>query len=265
MSLGAWGGIGRFAGDAFASNMLPGYTRETHVKQVMIGLLAALLLAGCAGPIQRKDGVNSQKSFTIERLAKTDTDVVTEIAQREALHSCRTLMEKLYRRNPAEFHKVGLETPEVAANRLFGELDHWEQSDLRQIDWEKEWRNAFRDDFAGDRVHAFMSALTVMLLASYDNKQTFYMTDQLDPQKLYNSARNIEVALWKLNSARQPNGAPYLFANSIEPGQVNLSFEREFGRLITIQDFLALVVEDGGNRSITRAVQGAARFVFLPI
>jgi hypothetical protein len=45
----------------------------------------------------------------------------------------------------------------------------------------------------------------------------------------------------------------------------NLSFEREFGKLIAQQDLLALILEDRSNRSISRVFQNAAAFAFLPL
>lgn len=230
-------------------------------------LLVASMLAGCAnGPIQRKDGSQSQRGFVIENLAKSDVDQVTEISQREALRHLRVLTEKLYRRNPAEFRKAGLPSVEVATEQLFANLATWPTSPLRQSDWERDFRAAFREDFAGDRVHAYMSAMLAMVMTAYDHKQAFYITDQLDAQKLYNSARNIETAVWKLSNARTADGlVPILLTNSMDNGAQNLSFEREFGKLIAEQDVLALVIEDSSNRVISRAMQNAASFVFLPL
>lgn len=55
-----------------------------------------------------------------------------------------------------------------------------------------------------------------------------------------------------------PRGEPLLRANGPDgSGGVNPSFEREFGKLIGIEDTLAKVVEDKSNRAI--------RFGFLPI
>ena len=230
-------------------------------------VLAAGLLAGCAnGPIQRKDGGQSQRGFAIENLAKSDVDQVTEITQREALRHLRVLTEKLYRRNPAEFRKAGLPSVEVATEQLFANLSVWPTSALRKSDWERDFRAAFREDFAGDRVHAYMSAMLAMVMTAYDHKQAFYITDQLDAQKLYNSARNIETALWKLSNARAADGVtPVLLTNSMDGEVQNLSYEREFGKLIAAQDLLALVVEDSSNRVISRTVQNMASFVFLPL
>jgi len=235
-------------------------------QRVWVLVLVAGLLTGCAnGPIQRKDGRQSQRGFVIENLAKSDVDQVTEIHQREVLRHLRVLTEKLYRRNPAEFRKAGLPSVEVATEQLFMNLAIWPTSPLRRSDWERDFRAAFREDFPGDRVHAYMSAMLAMVMTVYDHKQAFYITDQLDAQKLYNSARNIETALWKLSNARALDGAPVLLTNSMEGEIQNLSFEREFGKLIAAQDLLALVIEDSSNRVISRTVQNMASFVFLPL
>lgn len=235
--------------------------------RVWVFVLLAGLLAGCAnGPIQRKDGRQSQRSFAIENLAKSDVDQVTEIHQREVLRHLRVLTEKLYRRNPAEFRKAGLPSAEVATEQLFANLTVWATSPLRRSDWERDFRMAFREDFAGDRVHAYMSAMLAMVMTAYDHKQAFFITDQLDAQRLYNSARNIETALWKLSNARALDGlTPILLTNSMDGEIQNLSFEREFGKLIAAQDLLALVIEDSSNRVISRTVQNMASFAFLPL
>jgi hypothetical protein len=110
-----------------------------------------------------------------------------------------------------------------------------------------------------------MSALTGMVMASYDYKTAFYVVDRVEPQKLYNAARNIEVAVWKLSNAKLANGNKVLVSNSIEADIQNLSFEREFGKLIANQDLLALIIEDRSSRTFSRIIQNATAFRFLPI
>jgi hypothetical protein len=187
------------------------------------------------------------------------------MTQREALKSLKLLTEKLYRRNPQEFRKSGQATAEDASAHIFEQIAKWPESSLRQANWEERFKLAFLDGYSGDRVQAFMSALTCMLMASYDHKTEFFLTDSLSAQKLYNSARNIEVAVWKLSSAKLPGGMKFLISNSMEGDAPNLSFEREFGKLIAQQDLMALIIEDKSNRSISRAFQNVATFVFLPI
>ena len=93
----------------------------------------------------------------------------------------------------------------------------------------------------------------------------FYLTDTLDPQKLYNSARNIEIAAWKLANARDARGQPLLISNETSGDVLNLSFEREFGKMIAYQDVMAEVAAQRTNRIIRRVVQTVAAAVFLPI
>jgi hypothetical protein len=228
--------------------------------------LAMLLLAGCTHQeIQRPDGGLSTREFSVANLAKTDIDIAAELTQREALKTLRALTEKLYKRNPQEYHKAGLETVEAATARLFDEIPKWPESHLAKLNWEENFKLAFLDGYSGDRVHAYMSALTSMVMAAYNHKTQVFFTEDLSAQKLYNSARNIEVAVWKLSNAKQANGNRYLVSNTLEGDVPNLSYEREFGKLIAYQDLLAVVIEDRGNRTISRVFQGAASFIFLPI
>lgn len=225
-----------------------------------------IALTGCASEgIQRKDGVASARAFSPADLAKGAADMMAELSQRESLKSLKLLTEKLYRRNPQEFRKSGQESAEAASARIFEQIPKWAESPSNQPNWEENFKLAFLEGYSGDRVQAFMSALTSMLLASYNYKTEFFLTDTLSAQKLYNSARNIEVAVWKLSNAKQPNGTKVLLSNSMEGEIANLSFEREFGKLIAQQDMMALIIEDTSNRSISRAFQGVATFVFLPI
>jgi hypothetical protein len=229
-------------------------------------LLAALVLSGCSTQtIKHRDGSQSAREFSMSNLAKSDVDIASELAQREALKSLKLLTEKLYRRNPQEYRKAKLDSVDAATARLFDEVPNWPQSHLAKLNWEEYFQLTFLDGYSGDRVYAFMSALTSMVMASYNHKNRFFITDELSAQKLYNSARNIEVAVWKLSHARQPSGTPYLISNTLEGEVQNLSFEREFGKLIADQDLLALIIEDRSNRAITRTLQSVASFVFLPI
>jgi hypothetical protein len=228
----------------------------------LCALLMLATLPGCSSQeIKRKDGASSFRPFHASFLAKSDIDMLAEISQREQLSVIRRITEKLYRRNPQEFHKSGHADIEAACAQLLNQV----QQEVRPPDWEPLFRLSFQEHYVGDRVQAFMTALTSMLMASYDYKSDFFLPDSLAAQKLYNSARNIEVAVWKLSNARHPSGGLVLISNSIDSEVANLSFEREFGKLIAQQDMLALVMEDRSNRSISRVFQNVAAFVFFPI
>jgi len=124
---------------------------------------------------------------------------------------------------------------------------------------------ALKPEYSGDRVFAFGVGLASTVFLSYDGKTAFYLTDSLDPQKLYNSARNIEIAAWKLANARNARGEPLLVSNEKTDDVANLSFEREFGKMIAYQDVMAEVAAQRTNRVIRRVVQTLATAVFLPI
>lgn len=236
------------------------------MRKIYLPALACLLLAGCAGSsIQRKDGSSPARNFSVAQLAKGDADVLSELTQREVFKGLRVLTEKLYRRNPQEYRKAGLNSVEAASAQLFDQLGNWSQAPLAQANWEDNFRLAFQESYTGDRVYAFMGALTSMLMAAYNHKTEFFLLDDLSAQKLYNSARNIEVAVWKLSSARTAQGNRFLLSNSMEGDTQNLSFEREFGKLIAQQDLLALYMEQRTQRTFTRVFQNMASFVFLPI
>ena len=90
------------------------------------------------------------------------------------------------------------------------------------------------------------------------------MTNSLDPQKIYNVARNIEITAWKLSNSRDENGNLYLLTNEINVTDRNLSFEREFGKMIGRTDFYAITLAEKSQRLLSRIVQGLATAVFLP-
>ncbi|MDA8129033.1 MAG: hypothetical protein M0Z73_10090 [Betaproteobacteria bacterium] len=230
-------------------------------------LLAACLLAACGGPgIQRKDGSSSARDFSLRDLAKSDVDDVIEIHQQDAIATLRTLTLKLYRRNPNEWRKSGFASADAATASVFDPLPHWRLAAQKNLDWQSSLRDAWRDDYAGDRVRALMDGLLVMHMAAYGHHTEFYRLTDIDAQKLYNAARNTEAVVWKLSTARGPRGEPRLLSNGVGVnGAANLSFEREFGKLIGNDDTLAKIVEDKSNRAIRFGIVNVATMAFLPI
>jgi hypothetical protein len=51
----------------------------------------------------------------------------------------------------------------------------------------------------------------------------------------------------------------------VAPQPANLSFEREFGKMIANLDLLSGLIADKAQRTIARVVQGVATAVFLPV
>ena len=198
-------------------------------------------------------------------LAKTDIGTVTEIHLAQVMAELRVLMEKLYRRNPSEWRRHGKPSAEFVVERVFRGPrvpDFVELAGARSTD---SIRLAFRADYGGDRVLAFVAGLTDMIHTAYGNRTEFYVLTGVEPQKLYNSARNVEVAAWLLASEHRPDGAPWLLSNSLSGEVRNLSFERQFGKIIAVQDTMARIAATKHKRRIRFIVHRAASAVFLPL
>lgn len=230
-------------------------------------LLTVALFSACSGqPIQRKDGSSSVRSFSVKDLAKGDVDNVVEIHQKEILGILKTLTLKLYRRNPNEWRKSGFASAEAATTDLFKPVSDWQASAEKDLAWESSLRDLWLEDFAGDRVRTLMSGLLTMHMAAFNHQTEFYLLTEVDAQKLYNAARNTEAVVWKLSNTKNLRGETILLSNGLDGnGVANLSFEREFGKLIGVQDALAKVIEDKNNRAIRFGVVNLASMVFLPI
>lgn len=209
------------------------------------------------------NGCGSQ-TVRIQNIAKSDINMVGDNHIKATNELLELLIRKLYKRNPRELHKnsgmtVGQRMAQIFSDpgRLqFDELDHRQSVDAILL--------AFDPMFAGDRVFALGVGIRGMLYRAYNEQKELFMLDSLDAQKLYNSARNIEILAWRLAHRRDAGGKPYLLTNStVRP--VNLSFERLFGKLIALQDMMARITEQRSRRTINKIVHGIASAVFLPV
>jgi hypothetical protein len=236
-------------------------------------LALCALLAACttsptfppAAPSTGKRPPPAERDFRASDLAKADIDIAAEVHSQECLASARLLMEKLYRRNPREWRRGNYASMDAALARAFDARYEFRFAELDNARGAEAVILALKPDYAGDRVFAFGVGLASMVFLAYNGKTEFYLTDSLDAQKLYNSARNIEIAAWKLANARDARGEPLLLSNEIAGDARNLSFEREFGKMIAYQDVMAEIAAQRTNRIIRRTVQTLATAVFLPI
>jgi len=229
---------------------------------VLSAAFALLLMAACSTQLG-KDG-QATSTVDLKYLAKSEIDRVSETNRREVVAGLLTIADKLYKRNPREWQRAGALSREAALMRL---ADHRRQS-WPEFSGRREGEAAalaFAESYPGDRVAALIFGLLTMVDAAFGHQEAFYLFDRLDERKLYNCARNVEVAVWKLAHDRTASGEPYLLANELDPARRNLSFEREFGRIIGLLDFLAKVVADGNGRSFSRLTQNVAAMIFLPV
>ena len=200
------------------------------------------------------------------QLVKNDLDRMADVELAENSQSLRLLMTKLYKRNPQQLAKSTADPADKMVDWVFdGELQH--QFKFKEID-NKQGTDAiflaFDANYQGDRVLPFIVGLHTMLLKAHGNKKDFYLTDSLDAQNIYNAARNIEIAAWKLSTSRDANGNLYLLTNEINTTDRNLSFEREFGKMIGRTDLYAISLTEKSQRLISRIMQSIATAAFLP-
>lgn len=223
-----------------------------------------LSLAGCQFQPERSDDVPS-RDFRIQDLAKADVDLVVEIHLALSYEYLEALAVKLYKRNPVQLKRGGYENDMTAALDLIFRRGGGTLKALHNKSSTDAIHLALDPSFRGDRVLAYIDGLRSMLLRAYGGKKQFYYMDSFDPQKLYNAARNIEVAAWKLRHDRTEDGRLYLLSSGVQEGIHNYSFERLFGKLIALQDVIARIIADATNRQIKNVIQRLASAVFLPI
>lgn len=220
-------------------------------------LILVLMLTGCA---------SGSQSNGIERLAKSDIDEVVELHQQAVLRDLKKLMIKLYKRNPDQRYDRGERDIRASVELTFSRPAGFRYANYQHLDKPTDIvRLALDENYQGDRVLAFIVGLHRMLMASYDNNTEFFYLTLVDQQKLYNSARNIEIAAWLLANSRDAQGSLLLLSDSLSSENRNLSYQRLIGRMIATQDNLAQIISQKTGRIIKTVVVRAATMVFLPI
>ena len=226
-----------------------------------LAILPLLLVAGCSTKMG-KDG-RTETTVDAKYLVKTEVDRIADTVRSDTVDGLLLIADKLYKRNPREWKKSA-PSREAAVHRLkmrqyksFPELGGMREGQAAAL--------AFSEIYDGDRVLALMFGLLTMTDAAFEHKDEFYILDALDERKLYNSARNMEIAIWKLSGDRNAAGELFLLSNELDPANRNLSFEREFGRIMGLLDFLAKVVADRNGRNFSRLTHTVASTIFLPV
>lgn len=231
--------------------------REVGLNNIGLLVIFSILSTLNTGCVSKGD-VEGRK-FEFSSVVKNDIDLVTETHQTVVFEALKQLATKLYKRNPQEWKKEGHKSLQMAVRAITTEpfvlLN--EQTSAEQI------RLSFDETYQGDRVKAYIVGLETMILASYDNHRSFYFYHMLDAQKLYDSARNLELASWLIRTKHKSNGELFLLS-SAGSDELNLSFERLFGKIINAQDMIAQITADRSHRQIKNVIQSLAT-AFIPI
>lgn len=236
------------------------------LRKLTLVLLTLSLLAGCTTtpPLNNKPVPQQTDRSSFRQFGKTDFDRFADVEMRENTLSLRLLMTKLYKRNPRELAKSGSSNVDEHVRATFENTNGWRFKEINELQGTDAIQQAFLEDYTGDRVLSFIVGLQTMLVKAHGGKSEFYFTDKLDPQNIYNAARNVEIAVWKLSNARDDKGRLYLLSNEYSDTERNLSFERTFGKIIGNLDTYAITLSEKSQRGITRVFQTMASALFLP-
>lgn len=231
-----------------------------------MAVFSILLLNACSTVPAPHGQVRGAQASSGE-LAQSDTNRVATLSMRDNLESLYLLMDKLYRRNPTEWKKTGASRNE-AVRRVREAVE--KQQDWDALHGERDtgaMSLALSPDFSGDRVAAFIYATADMIITAHGGKTEFFLIDSLDAQHVYNAARNVEIAVWMLSNRRNGAGQPLLLSDEIGTER-NLSFQREFGKIIGRFDLLAAFITEKYRRAGISYVQnllGGSFLQFLPV
>lgn len=224
--------------------------------------LCLLGLSACSSAPTNHGEVKGASASSRE-MGQSDTNRIATLAMRANLDGLYLLMDKLYRRNPAEWKKSGA-TREDAIKRVRDAVEKRQSWDELQGKHDIVAMSlALSPDFKADRVAAFIYATADMIVTAHGGKTEFFLIDSLDAQFVYNAARNVEIAVWMLSNRRNSAGQPLLLSDEINAGERNLSFEREFGKIVGRLDLLAEFVTEKYRRAGISYVQGLLGGPFL--
>lgn len=232
---------------------------SARLFQLICTVLLAVFVAGC-GSMPKP----------MRNLGKSDVDFVMDVHAKQLKVQMVELTRKLYVRNPIQLSKNPSATIDGRIEQIFGPeesitLPPLVFDELGGVTGIDAILLSFDESFEGDRVFAATVGLSEMLRRSYNHQQEFFIIDSLDEQSLYNSARNIEIFVWRLYHRKDDNGNPLIYTNQTTENGGDISFDRLFTKMVMIQDMMALIVADKTNRGITKVAHGVAQFVFLPV
>lgn len=261
----AW--IGSARGIGYAEDMVAANCTRTRRALMLCAWGFALLMMGCASA-PTPNGKVQGDAFSMQEMLQSDSNRIATLAMRENMDSLMRLMDKLYQRNPAEWRKTAASREAAIAHVRSAILGKQMWPDLQEHRDVMALSKALSPDFAGDRVGAFIYAMGDMLLTSHGGKTSFTLVDSLDPQHVYNAARNVEIANWVLNHRKNGKGQPLLLSNHISEQERNLSFEREMGKVIARLDLVASFSTERVRRSAIgfgQSLVGGPLLQFLPV
>lgn len=235
----------------------------------LLALAAACAAIGCGAAPEPRRAVQGDP-FEESQVAQSGMNRFANLTMRDNLESLDVLLGKLYLRNPATWRASGAASPQAAREGVLlavrtGAPFPGGQVPQRGVE---AIRLAFSPVYDGDRAGLLVYGLGSMLVQAYAGRVALTLFHGLDAQRVANAAHNVSVAAWLLASREDAQGRPLLLADDITPEHRNLSFEREFGKIIGRLDTLAAIQDERVRRSVIDYAQGlvAGPFLqFLPV
>ena len=238
--------------------------RARVLSGLAAGLAACVLLTGCAGSVSPQRNVRGDP-FNESQALQSGMNRFANLTMRDNLDSLEVLLDKLYQRNPAMWRASGLASRDAAREAVMFAIRSggaWPGGQVPQRGVDA-IRVAFAPVYSGDRAGLMVYGLGTMLVEAYDGRLHLTLFNGLNAQKIANAAHNVTVAAWLLASRRDEQGRLLLLADDITPEERNLSFAREFGKIIGRLDTLAAVNDEKVRRSLLDYLQGLVAGPFL--
>ena len=230
--------------------------------------LLALACAGCKPTPPVNGHVVPEAKLTKGQLVQSDPNRMANLEIRNNLDTLYLLMDKLYKRNPQEWKKDGVASREEAEARVRDAIDQHTLLPGLAVRDTKAMELALDPHFKGDRVGTLIYGIGDMLITAHGGKRVLYLIDGLDAQRVYNAARNVEIAMWLLAQRKDSAGHPLLLSNALSEQGQNLSFERLFGSIIARTDLVAEFTAEKYRRAVIDYGQsffGGQFLQFLPV
>ncbi|WP_047539171.1 hypothetical protein [Methylotenera versatilis] len=159
---------------------------------------------------------------------------VEAASQAMAEHSnvLRQLMLRLYQANPNELKKSTQVSAEEMVQWTFEGPFGWKFDGVRHLQELDALSLAVDADFPGDRVLALITGLHTSLTRAYGGKNEYDFSGEIDPQYLYNTARNIEIARIKITELNQTQLDKFKQTLSLLDGEKPVDLTQQLNELI---------------------------------
>ena len=197
---------------------------------------------------------------TITNLGKSEIDMVSDSFINTNTEYISKLAIQLYKYNPKELNKSSpSQTVEKRITQMSSQLDT-SYAEINHTTATSTILLALDKHYSGDRVFALLRGIHSMLYYAYGGRTEVFMFDTLAPQPLYNSARNLEIVLIRLQTETY-RGQTLLKMGPIMPKE---SAYNLLIKMVANQDIMVKLNETSSHRVVNRIVHSTAGLL-LPV